>query len=90
MPGDVLIDLLRRVQGELPGVPPERWAAIEAALRADYGGDEHYISRRSKATLLGRLQAASAEDRELSAADLAERLQISVRHARRLKRLQGR
>lgn len=90
MASDVLIELLRRVQGELPGIPPERWAAIEAALRADYGGDEHYISRRSKATLLGRLQAATAEDRELSAVDLAARLQISVRHARRLKRLQGR
>jgi len=90
MAGDVLLELLRRVQGEIPGVPAERWAAIEAALRADYGGDEHYISRRSKAALLERLEAASAEDVGLTVAELAARLQISVRHARRLKRLQGR
>lgn len=87
MSGDVLIELLRRVQAEVPGVPAHRWRAIEEALRADYGGGEHYIGRRSKATLLARLEDAAAGAAELSAVDLARRLQVSVRHARRLKRL---
>lgn len=87
MSGDVLIHLLRMVQAELPAVPPEKWAAIEQALRAEHGGAEHYIARRSKASLLGQLDAAVQQDQDMTAAQLAQRLGVTVRHAKRLRRL---
>lgn len=89
MAGDLLLELLRRLQTEVTGVPPERWRAIEDALRAEYGGEEYYVGRRRKATLLARMESAAQADGELSAAQLADHLQVSVRHARRLKRLRG-
>ena len=89
MAGDVLLDLLRRVRAELPGVAPDRWAAIEQSLRAEYGGGEHYIARRSKGTLLGQIEQAAAAQAEISTGELARQLGVSVRHARRLRRLAG-
>ena len=87
MSGDVLIQLLRMIQAEVPGVPASKWAAIEQALRAEHGGGEHYIARRSKASMLAQLEAAQTVETEMTAAQLAERLGVTVRHAKRLRRL---
>ena len=74
-PGDAdLIGRLREWIIERAGVPPDVWAPIEADLRREFGGRDHYVRRRSKAERLQRLADlppdASAQDR-CAAAELS-------------------
>ena len=80
-PGDAdLIGRLREWIIERAGVPPAVWAPIEADLRREFGGRDHYVHRRPKADRLQRLTAlppdASVQDRcaatELSARRMHE------------------
>lgn len=75
-----LIGRLREWMIQRAAVPPEVWAPIEADLRREFGGRDHYVHRRSKAEHLQRLAAlppdASVQDRcaatELSARRMHE------------------
>lgn len=50
-----LIACLREWIIERAGVAPDVWAPIEADLRRQFGGRDHYVRRRSKAERLARL-----------------------------------
>ena len=69
-----LIGRLREWIIERAGVSPDAWAPIEADLRREFGGRDHYVHRRSKADRLQRLAAlppdAPVKDR-CAATDLA-------------------
>lgn len=69
-----LIGRLREWVIERAAVPADVWAPIEADLRREFGGRDHYVRRRSKAERLARLAAlppdASVQDR-CAAADLS-------------------
>ena len=87
MPGDSLPRLLDVVRDLLPDVPEQIWTQIEKDIRSRYGAERHYIARSPKKSHL----EAMAEIKEQSdCADLARMLGVTVRHARRLKRLSGR
>ena len=62
-----LIGCLREWIIERAAVPPEVWAPIEADLRREFGGRDHYVHRRSKTDRLHRLATlppdASEHDR---------------------------
>jgi hypothetical protein len=50
-----LIACVREWIIERAGVAPDVWAPIEADLRREFGGRDHYVRRRSKAERLQRL-----------------------------------
>lgn len=52
-----LIGRLREWIIQRAGVSPDAWAPIEADLRREFGGRDHYVHRRSKADRLQRLAA---------------------------------
>lgn len=87
MAGDVLAEMLALVRQANPDIPDAIWRSIEAQLRGEYGGDRHYISRRAKATHLGRLEAAAQADQTASNEQLAQLLGVGVRRVQQLKRL---
>lgn len=87
MAGDVLIELLSIARERLPDVPDAIWADLEAQVRGEYGGAEHYIARRSKARLIDRIEAAQASGEQLTNDQLASSLGCSVRRVQQLKRL---
>lgn len=89
MAGDVLLELLAEVRKHAPDLPADRLTAIELAIRGVYGGDAHYIARHRKRTHLEALELAMAQDLEMTAQQLADMLGVSVRHAKRLRRLKG-
>lgn len=71
-PGDAdLIGRLREWIIERAGVPPAVWTDIEADLRREFGGRDHYVHRRAKADRLARLAAlppdATAQERTAAA-----------------------
>lgn len=86
MASDLLLHLLSMVRAELPQVPHETWLRIERNLRGEHGGQETYIPRRRKASLLERLEAAQQADADMTTEEIAAKLGISVRHARRIKK----
>jgi hypothetical protein len=87
--GDTLVEMLAIVRATAPDLPADRLLQIEAAIREAYGGRDNYIARRAKRTHLETLERAAAMDMDLTAQQLADMLGVSVRHAKRLKRLQG-
>jgi hypothetical protein len=87
MAGDVVRQLLDIARADLPGVPEEKWQAIEQAMRGELGGAAGYIARHAKGTHLARLEAAAAVDSEMTHRQVADLLGVSVRHARRLRQL---
>lgn len=87
MSGDTLIEMLAIVRATAPDLPADRLNAIEAAIRESHGGRDNYIARRAKRTHLETLERAAAVDMDLTAQQLAQMLGVSVRHAKRLKRL---
>lgn len=87
MAGDVLSEMLAIVRAANPEIPADRWHSIELALRMSFGGDRHYINRRSKATLLDCLEIADQADYASSNEKLSQLLGVSVRRVQQIKRL---
>lgn len=73
-----LVGRLREWIIERAAVPPDVWAPIEADLRREFGGRDHYVRRRSKAERLARLADlppdASVQDRCAAAGLSARRM----------------
>lgn len=89
MAGDTLLEMLAIVRATAPDLPAAQLHAIEQAIREAHGGRDNYIARRAKRTHLEALERAAAVDMDLTAQQLAQMLGVSVRHAKRLKRLRG-
>lgn len=84
---DPLSQMLQRV-AEITALPPDQIHAIEAELRADWGGERAYIARMGECVM--RLQAQrdirirqQHRDGE-SVRLLARRWDLSERHVRRI------
>lgn len=73
-----LIACVREWIIERAGVAPDVWAPIEADLRREFGGRDHYVRRRIKAERLARLADlppdASVQDRCTAAGLSASRM----------------
>jgi hypothetical protein len=83
--GDSLHDLLEIARREMPDVPPEVWARFSALASLTFGASEIYVRANNRKR--SRLEALADLDADISAAQLAEKLGVSVRHAKRLRRL---
>lgn len=87
MGGDDLSLILEVMRAELPGVPAEAWDRVERAIRETHGGRDSYIARRVKRDRLAEIEAAMRADESITAAELSQRLGLSVRRVQQLKRL---
>lgn len=85
MRGDSLSDLLDVVRAEA-GLDPETARRVELVIRDRFSGAAVYIQSRRKRSHLEQLQALPDG---LTNEEIAARLGISDRHARRLRRLLG-
>lgn len=83
MRGDSLSDLLALVRAEV-GLDHDTTQRLDLVIRDRFGGAEIYVQRRRKRTRLDQLQALPDG---LGDDDIARRLGISERHARRLRQL---
>lgn len=88
---DILAIILRTVRQhiEATGVPPDQLqdalADAEHALRGSLGGAVHHISRLPQVATKARVHELAAQG--LTPQQIAERLGITDRHARRLMQL---
>lgn len=87
MSGDNLAEILAIARLELPDVPDQVWARIEAMIRNDYGTQRIYIAAHRKRQHLSTLDALSQADQSVDTGKLAATLGVSVRRAQQLKRL---
>ncbi|MBI4997845.1 MAG: hypothetical protein HZC22_13325 [Rhodocyclales bacterium] len=83
--GDGLQALLEMAMREMPDVPTEVWTRFAALASLNFGGGEIYV--RAGYRQRSRLEALAQVEADISAAQLAEKLGVSVRHAKRLRRL---
>jgi hypothetical protein len=81
--GDNLTDLLDLVRTEA-GLDHDTTQRLDLIIRDRFGGAEIYVQRRRKRTHLDQLQALPDG---LGDDDIAHRLGVSERHARRLRQL---
>lgn len=85
MAGDNLFDILDMVRAELPfKVSDEAWAAFKLQLSRAAGGERAYVPAQRKRC---HLEAMAEMGEEADAQRISKLLGVSVRHARRLKRL---
>lgn len=82
--GDNLADLIDMVRREMPDVPDEVWQRFAVLASLKYGASRVYIPAQKKRR---HLEAMAAAGLDQDAEKLAQILGLSVRHARRLKRL---
>lgn len=88
MAGDNLFAILAMIRAEMPEVPDEAWDKIKRMLGAEAGGERVYVPKTDwRAAQLARMDALDAADQAASAAQISSLLGVSVRHARRLRRL---
>ena len=67
-------------------LPPSALNRLEVLMRQYFGGQPFYIAKRGATAL----EAASEIDLQMTAAEIAAKLGVTVRHARRvLKRRMG-
>lgn len=87
MSTDNLFFFLDMVRAEMPEVPDEAWARIKRALSDKTGGDRVYVPTISKKR--SHLEALAELNEATTTQQISKMLGVSVRHARRLKRLRG-
>lgn len=80
---DDLRDILDTARRAMPDVPDDTWARLEQILRHNFGAQRHYFAARKKGRMLAELEAGGETD----ATRISQMIGISVRHARRLKKL---
>lgn len=81
---DDLRDILEQARRDCPEVPEHAWSNIERSIRSNFGATKAYIASRRKRTHL-ELLAEMAVD--ASAEQIAQKLGITVRYARQIKKL---
>ncbi|MEW6612697.1 MAG: hypothetical protein AB1409_08150 [Pseudomonadota bacterium] len=82
--GDNLRDLLDIARRELPDVPAEVWERLMGVASRYFPATRLYVASQRKRR---QLEALARLDEEASNAELARMLGVSVRHAKRVKRL---
>lgn len=85
--GDNLADVIELARREMPDVPPEVWQRFAILASLNFGASKIYIPSQRKRHHLTSIEAMAAENQAESAEAIARLLGISVRHARRLKRM---
>lgn len=84
---DLLADLLQRIAA-LTQLPPAQLEAIEAELRAEWGGDRAYIARVGEAAVRLQAQRDIRIRQQFRAGEsvkfLARRWQLSERRIRKI------
>lgn len=85
--GDNLFDLIELARREMPDIPPEVWQRFAVLASLNFGASKIYIPSQKKRHHLNNIEAMAQEKETESAEAIARLLGISVRHARRLKRL---
>lgn len=80
---DDLREVLDLAKRNMDDVPPEVWARFEQLVRLNFGASRLYIASQKKGRHLALLESLPNADADA----LAQKLGVSVRHARRLKRL---
>lgn len=82
--GDSLKDLLDAARREMPDVPPEVWERFACLASLRFGASRIYIASQKKRR---HLDAMADVDADQEAEQVAAKLGVSVRHARRLRKL---
>lgn len=80
---DDLRDILEQAKRDCPDIPPHAWSALERSIRTHFGASRPYIAAQKKGSILAALEACADQD----TAALSEKLGVSIRHVRRLKKL---
>ena len=89
MAGDNLFAILGMIRAELgDAVTDETWAQLKRLLADRAGGGRVYVPRPSSKT--ARLEALAQASDDIDNTRLAQLLGVSVRHAKRLRRLTDR
>ena len=83
MPGDNLAEILALVREEA-NLDADTTQRVELIIRDRWGGTAYYIGAKRKRSYLEQLRALPSG---LTNEEIAERLGITDRHARRLRRL---
>lgn len=85
--GDNLADLIDLARREMPDIPPDVWHRFTVLASLNFGASKIYIPSQKKRHHLQTIEAMAAQNEAESADAIAKLLGISVRHARRLKRM---
>lgn len=81
---DDLKDILDQARRDCPDVPDHAWMKIENSIRQNYGGRPRYIAAKPKKT---RLEQLAQLDADATAEQIAQKLGVTVQHARYLRRM---
>lgn len=84
MASDNLFAILGMLRAEMPEISDDTWDKIKRGLSNNAGGDRVYVPLQHKRS---HLEAIAAAGESASVEQLSKLLGVSVRHARRLKRL---
>lgn len=81
---DDLRDIIDQARRDCPEVPEHAWANIERSIRANFGASKPYIAAQRKRS---HLETLAEMDANASAEQIAQKLGITVRYARQIKKL---
>lgn len=81
---DDLREVLEQARRDCPEIPAHAWERIARSIRANFGASRIYVAAHHKRTHLDQL---AEMDADATAEAIADKLGITVRHARRLRQL---